>query len=226
MTDYYILFLTGLFGSLHCLGMCGPIILAYSFNPAGKNGKIIPHLYYNIGRMISYTIAGFILGLFGSLLFSIVPYQIYKFYFLLVGGSLIVLLGLGLMNIIPKFHLSFDGLHTKLTKSIFIKRLSNKTDITPLIIGLATILLPCGLFYPILLKAAMAGDAVSGGISMFVFSIGTVPLLFVLGFSSQFIGHKLRKTANYLAAAAVIIMGVMLIYKAFMFQKMMSCMCH
>ncbi len=226
MSDYYLVVLTGVFGSLHCIGMCGPIILAYSFDPSGLNGRLLPHVYYNVGRVVSYTLAGLIFGFIGSLLFSVIPYQVYKFYSLLIGGILIVFLGFGLMNIIPKFHLSFDGLHTKLAKSIFIKRLSNKTDLTPLVIGLATILLPCGLFYPILLKAAISGDYVSGALSMFFFSIGTIPLLFVLGFSSQFIGAKFRKIANYLAAVSIIIMGTMLIYKAFMFQKMMSGMPH
>jgi sulfite exporter TauE/SafE len=222
MNEYILVLATGFLGSLHCIGMCGPLVLAYSFNISKSSQKIIlfPHFLYNLGRIISYSFAGVVFGLFGKVVFLIIPYHTVKIWLLIVGGILMIIFGLGLLNLIPKLKFSFKVLESKRLKKLFANKLEENSSNSSFIIGLCTIFLPCGLFYPILLKSALSGNMIDGGLNMFFFSLGTVPALFILGLSSYIIGIKVRRISNYLAAGAIILMGILLIYKSFMFDMM------
>jgi sulfite exporter TauE/SafE len=186
----YLIFLTTGFtvGFGHCIGMCGPIVVSLSLNLKGKN-LFIPHLLYNMGRVITYTILGGVMGATGS--FTIVAAHIAGIQrgVLIFAGIIIIVMALGMSGWIPLGRVfgdyyNLDGLIPK-----SFKKLSQiKSTATYFPIGLLLGLLPCGPVYTALLAAAGAGmDAggvlvgiIKGMAVMISFGIGTVPALFLV----------------------------------------------
>ncbi|WCL48949.1 sulfite exporter TauE/SafE family protein [Leptospira sp. GIMC2001] len=171
-------FLQGLFGSVHCLGMCGPfVLLLHSRNGSG----IISNLIYNIGRSISYSTIGFLLGMvgFGSNKYFYADLGLY------LGSSLVLILGIGyIFPFFPKFF--NQGSPAFITKWVsgFLKRINN-VKILSFLIGIVSGLLPCGLLYPAYSLSLLTSHPVSGALVMFAFSLGTYPMIIGLGLSGQ-----------------------------------------
>ena len=215
--DLGLTFLAGVFGSMHCIGMCGAIVLAYS-SAAVKGGRgsgagITAHLLYNGGRVISYTLigglAGFVGGVVGSVE-SIGPG------FSVAAGSLMVIMGIFMLGIIRGRQVWEGGEQTwfrRMHISWVANLLSLNTSESRFYIGLLTPLLPCGLLYSMLLKAAATGSPWTGALTMFVFGAGIVPALLLTGMLSVYAGIRLRQYANRLAALTIILMGITLVLR-------------
>ena len=224
MVDYWLSFLAGLFSSLHCAGMCGAIVLAYSLqNRTGTTSpgfSVPPHLVYNGGRVLSYTLIGILLGMVGGGIYDL---RTVGHWFSICLGVVLVLSGIFALKIIPQIHLPGDINFTATTNNIFYRLfratfgrlLTAGTYRSQFLIGFITPLLPCGILYAMFLKAAGTGDAFSGGLTMMMFGLGIVPSLFIVGITSSFFGAKSRKIGEALAAITIIIMGIMLIMRAF-----------
>src|SRR3990172_6632187 len=100
-----LIFLTGLFGSMHCVGMCGAIVAAYStqdgFHAEPSGGKwrsFLKHCSYNFGRVLSYTIVGAVLGALGG---SLSGFRIVGEWFSAIAGILLMLSGIWMLKIFP-----------------------------------------------------------------------------------------------------------------------------
>ena len=103
--NYILIFLTGLFGSMHCVGMCGAVVAAYStqqtfqgISRAGKLSQFIKHFSYNFGRVLSYVFVGALLGAFGG---GFSGLQSAGEWFSTAAGALLVLSGIWMMRIFP-----------------------------------------------------------------------------------------------------------------------------
>lgn len=173
-------FTLGLFGSSHCLGMCGGISAAIGSQQQDK--KTIALGLYNLGRITSYTVAGLLAGLLGSLILS----QAYTGLLLLklFSGLLIILMGcylarwsLLLVNIEKCFSPIWRLIQPAATKTLSNPKLSGKF-ITGLIWGW----LPCGLVYSSLSWAITTGHAINASLIMLCFGLGTLPMMFATGF--------------------------------------------
>jgi sulfite exporter TauE/SafE len=227
MIELFAPFVIGFIGSGHCLGMCGPLILAYSFHVKGDRGQaklsgaspikkgLSHHLTFHFGRILSY-------GLFGALaaaLFYLVGSS--RFFInlrggvTLLGGSLMILLGLVLLKIMP-LPTSFSLLSVNSTS--FLKRLppvfihSQRLG-SRMALGIATGFLPCGLSWSMIVKAATTQNIEEGFLTMVAFGLGTLPVLFLAGFSASFLSLKTRVLGEKVAALSVIAMGLILIFK-------------
>jgi sulfite exporter TauE/SafE len=220
MVDYVAAFGIGLVGSLHCLGMCGPLVLAYSLNLRGGDGfrigqNSLHHSLFHLGRLTTY---GF-LGALAALLFYLADLD--RFFvqirgsMTLLGGVLMIGIGLVLLRILPlpqgMSHL-LAGSGTRWSgrmASLFQSReLKSKV-----VLGLATGFLPCGLSWAMIVKAATTQHVGSGFLTMVAFGLGTVPALFLTGFTASFFTFRLRTLGDKVAACSVIVMGAILVFK-------------
>jgi sulfite exporter TauE/SafE len=212
MIDYGLIFVTGLFTSLHCIGMCGAIVLAYSTTPLRTSAAsgFRFHVAYNGGRVLSYALLGAIVGMVGMTLSG---FERVAEIVAIVSGAIMIVAGLAMIGVLPiPTTLSLDGnrlgigkLHGTLMRgSSFGSKFS---------LGFLTPFLPCGILYAMLAKAATAGSAVNGALTMGVFGLGMAPSLMMLGGVSSFFSAKMRKGAEMLAAVTIIVMGVILVLR-------------
>lgn len=208
---------------MHCVGMCGVIVLGYSTQGIETNPSfsttLSSHLTYNAGRVLGYTLVGSMLGLVGGSLSNL---QTIGTWFSLCMGMLMILFGVFALRILPGLgfapELSFGqgtrNLFFKLYQSTFGTLIARKGLESKFYIGLMTPLLPCGLLYSMFVLAAGSGNLVSGGLIMMLFGLGIVPALVVTGFASTYFGYGLRRWGNKLAAVTIILMGMGMVWRA------------
>jgi len=194
---YATLFVIGLLTSVHCIGMCGGINLSQCINATGdrKLERLRPSFLYNLGRVISYTVIGGIVGGLGS----VISFNgIMRGAVAIFAGIFMIIMGLNMLHIFPwlrKFSL-------RMPKFLF-KNMRGKSN-SPLYVGILNGLMPCGPLQAMQLFALSTEDPVKGALSMMAFSIGTVPLMFTFGALSSIISKKL--TAKFMMFSAVLVM--------------------
>jgi sulfite exporter TauE/SafE/copper chaperone CopZ len=202
---YGMLFVIGLLTSLHCVAMCGGINISQcaSYKDQNYKYKFMPSILYNIGRVISYTLIGGIFGAFGSLI-SISEFA--KAMVSIISGVLMLIMGLNMLNIFPWLR----KLNPKMPKFLTNKFNKEKSKKGPLYVGLLNGLMPCGPLQAMQIYALGTGNFISGSMSMFLFSLGTVPLMFGLGALSSFLTSKFNHNMMKVSAALVIILGIIM----------------
>lgn len=200
---YGLLFVLGLLTSFHCVGMCGGITISQTIRYQNKNdagrlyGWLAPSTLYNTGRVASYTLVGAIVGGLGQVIsFS----GVWKGIIPLVGGVFMIIMGINLLGIFP-----FLRRTSIPVPKFFAKKVLGGNSYSPFYIGLLTGLMPCGPLQIVQLYALGTRSAVLGALSMFVFSLGTVPLLFSFGAMNTFI-HKKNLDRILKASALLVIM--------------------
>lgn len=206
---YGILFLVGLLTSLHCIAMCGGINLSqcvsYNFgnDNSGKFVKLKPSLLYNGGRVVSYTVIGGIVGALGSIVsFSGAAKGIVS----IISGAFMVIMGLNMLNIFPWLR----KLNPRMPKIFGNKIHNNNGKNGPFYIGLLNGLMPCGPLQAMQIYALGTGSFVAGALSMFMFSIGTVPLMFGFGAVSSMLSGKFTHKMMKVSAILVMVLGVVM----------------
>jgi len=177
---YFALFLIGLLGGTHCVGMCGGIVGALSMG-AGKRPLL--HLAYNFGRIISYALAGAIAGTLGGASLALSDQLPVRIMLFILANLMLVALGLYLIGITRALALT-ERLGQKLWRRLqpLTKRfLPARTAAQAFPLGLLWGWLPCGLVYSALVTALTSGSAVHGAGVMLAFGLGTLPNLLLAG---------------------------------------------
>ncbi|MEG6585301.1 urease accessory protein UreH domain-containing protein [Dendrosporobacter sp. 1207_IL3150] len=197
---YSLLFIIGIFTSLHCVGMCGGIMLSQSLNN-GSAGRyaVMPALSYNLGRLLSYTLLGGIVGAIGSVISLSLGFMsgvtIFAGLFMVLMGINIAgfTIGRKILNLIrlplPKINLSKPK--------------------TPFLVGLFNGFMPCGPLQTMQLYALSTGNALEGAATMFIFALGTIPLMLSFGSISAFLSKN--STAKLLKFSGIFIIALGLI---------------
>jgi len=206
---YGILFFVGLLTSLHCVAMCGGISLSQCVSyqvddgSPGKLSAFKPSLLYNSGRVISYTIIGGLVGALGS---SISFSGAAKGIVAVISGVFMVIMGLNMLNLFPWLR----KLNPRMPKIFGNKIHNNKGKYGPFYVGLLNGLMPCGPLQAMQIYALGTGSLMAGALSMFFFSIGTVPLMFGLGAVSSILSGKFTHKMMKASAVLVIALGVVM----------------
>jgi sulfite exporter TauE/SafE len=163
-------FLTGLLGSFHCAGMCGPIALAVPTIGKSTAQQLLSKVMYNLGRIVTYAILGSLLGTFGLGLKLAGMQQSIS----IAAGILIVLVAIFSTQTIEKW----IGNPFSLVKGNTISRLfQSPTLISVFTIGLLNGLLPCGFVYVGLIGSVATQHALEGALFMALFGLGTFPMM-------------------------------------------------
>ncbi|MGO9611786.1 MAG: sulfite exporter TauE/SafE family protein [Dissulfurispiraceae bacterium] len=221
---YVLMFMTGLLGGFgHCIGMCGPVVAAYSIGL--REQRYFAHLLYSLGRITTYSIMGGMIGMTGS--FLGVAGSIGKaqgVVVALVGGVMIVM-GLGITGWIKiprsKGKIAGNRLVSFLLRSMRLISEARGIGIYfPM--GLVLGFMPCGLLYTVLIAAAGAGAAasnqvkglLSGMVMLFLFGLGTVPALFLLGQLASTSTERIRGTLYKASGVLMIVAGIVFIYRS------------
>lgn len=205
---YGMLFLIGVLTSVHCVAMCGGICLSQCTNQTAKLGDqqnkfsaIRPSLLYNLGRIISYTVIGGIVGALGSVVsFS----GTMKGFVQILAGVFMVIMGLNMLNIFPWLR----KFNPRMPKIFANKINTQKASNSPLYIGILNGLMPCGPLQAMQLYALSTGSPIKGAIAMFLFSVGTVPLMFAFGALSSILNKKFTSKMMTASAMLVVVLGV------------------
>lgn len=199
--SYAVLFIAGLLTSIHCVGMCGGIMLSQTVRneSSTKFEAMKPSLLYNAGRVISYTILGGIIGAVGSV-FSLSFKS--KAAVQIIAGIFMIMMGLNMSG----FSL-FRKFQIKLPKSFC--KFKNKNG-SPFIVGLLNGFMPCGPLQTMQIFALGTGSAFGGAMSMLVFSLGTVPLMLAFGALSGILSKGYTKRILKLSGVMVIVLGLIM----------------
>lgn len=235
---YGLLFIVGVLTSFHCIAMCGGINLSQSLRkvgtevnvdvydpdaapadptaaggmiagskiPGGK--KILPGIMYNAGRVVSYTIIGGIVGAIGSAVSISGKAQGIV---ILVAGAFMIIMGLNMLGIFPFLR----KITPRLPKGLSTLILGKQKNRGPFIIGLLNGFMPCGPLQSMQLYALGTGSFFAGALSMFLFSVGTVPLMLGFGTLGALLSKKFSFKILKISALVVVLLGGGMIVRGF-----------
>lgn len=189
---YSMLVITGILTSIHCVSMCGAINLMATINNSQKRNLKKPILY-NLGRVISYTVLGGIAGHIGGVL-SI--NETIQGIIILFAAFIMFILALNMLGIIK----------LKLPKFKVRKKTNNS-----FLIGLLNGFMPCGPLLAMQAYALQTGSFYMGALSMFLFAIGTVPLMLFMSFVFNLAKGKRKILINKIAAVLILVLSVVML---------------
>ncbi len=201
-------FLLGIMGSFHCIGMCGPIALSLPLQGNSYFQKLLGGVLYNLGRAVMYGIIGGAFGLIGQG-FHLLGFQ--RWVSIIMGIILILSI---LFPIIFSGHkiIKLDFFVTPVRKAIQ-KLFTSQSYSGLFFIGTLNSLLPCGLVYVAVASAVTLGSAYYGMIYMFLFGLGTLPMMVGVVIIGNLISLSVRKRINYIIPYLVVIIGVIFILR-------------
>ena len=179
-SSYFALFLIGLLGGAHCIGMCGGIVSALSM---GEGSRPALHLAYNSGRIISYALAGAIAGALGGASLELADQLPVRIILFALANLMLAALGLYLMGVTRALAFSerFGQRLWRHVQPLTRRFLPARTVAQAFPLGLLWGWLPCGLVYSALVTAMTSGSALHGGGMMLAFGLGTLPHLMIAG---------------------------------------------
>lgn len=214
MPEWILIFVSGLLGSTHCLGMCGGFAVAIGGGSGSPGAALGRQLLYSAGRVATYSLAGAMAGFGGFWLAARVPALVnVQAVLALVAGLILVYEGLRAGGWWPRRRRAAANLPC-LARSFLAPLLKATGPTGPLVAGMATAFLPCGLLYAFLALASSTGSLWGGGLVMLSFALGTVPLMVAVGCLGPALlatarGQAWRRGLFRLAAVAVVVVGVM-----------------
>ena len=226
MSEFIAPFFIGLVGSLHCLGMCGPLVVAYSLHirpedpvrpmaiKAIWSQGFYHHLAFHGGRIITYSLLGGLAAMLSPMASFNQVIGDLRSGFTLGAGILMILLGMVLLKILPfpLLSLPFFG-SGSFWGRIFPPLFRSRSLSSKILLGMAAGFLPCMLSWAMIVKAATASHLLAGFLTMAFFGAGTVPALFFTGLPASLLSIRVRFLGERIAAASVIFMGLILIFK-------------
>ena len=243
--SYGMVLLIGLLTSVHCIAMCGGINLSQSLRGSGEWGvgngdrrssskrddnspdsrtklptpysllptpqsSLLPGILYNSGRLVSYTAVGVAVGALGSVIPGSDSNRFRTIVFLLA-GLFMVIMGINMLGLFPALRRFTPRLPQFLSKKID----GQKTRRGPLVIGILNGFMPCGPLQAMQVYAFSTGSPLRGGVAMFLFCLGTVPLMFALGAAGGILsgvkGMAFSRRAMQAGAMLVAAMGVVML---------------
>lgn len=216
-----VMFLTGLAGGFgHCIGMCGPVVAAYSLGE--ERLRYLHHILYNLGRTTTYMFMGAVVGLTGSFLVLTTSIEKIQTAIMIFAGLSIIIMGVAIGGWIPirKASGNSSWLSSIIGKTMELFK-GPRTAGTYYPMGIVLGFLPCGLTYTALLAAARASmDAenhfagmLQGAFMLFFFGLGTAPALLLVGRVVNYLGTKARDRLYKLASLIMILTGVYFVVK-------------
>nr|WP_298994776.1 sulfite exporter TauE/SafE family protein [uncultured Polaribacter sp.] len=199
----------GLLGSFHCIGMCGPIAFMLPVDREKPIKRFLQIASYHLGRLFTYSLIGLLFGFLGK-----------GFYFFGFQQQLSIIVGLLMILVIlfPKI-LQRLSLSKKIStvilkiKNSLGKELRKKGNDTFFTIGFLNGFLPCGLVYMAIFGALTTSNAFTGSLYMFLFGIGTIPLMTAFVYLGNFTKDNFRKNIQKAIPVMVVFIGALFIVR-------------
>jgi len=216
LVDLFLpMFTLGLVTSLHCVSMCGPMVLTYALKgteDASVARRVIPNVAYQGAKIASYMLVGLVLGAVGSAfnLDALRPYA------MVLAGIFMIVLALGMTGRVawaaklqprpPRFLVR--ALSGTRRKAVADAEAGHASLATPITFGLLTGLMPCAPLMAAQLNAAATGNAASGALAMLAFGLGTAPLMLGFGTASSLIPPRFKERVMVVLAIVVLLFGI------------------
>ncbi len=209
MNDLIVVFIIGLFGSAHCIGMCGGFVVAMGQLHGGSGrARAMQSLYY-VGKTMTYTVFGAVAGAFGAAVGAAIGGVQDALSIAL--GIVIVLIGLSLAGVFSRLRALPTVPGVQALSGAIGKLLQRRSGASLFALGALNGLLPCGLVYALLVKAAATGSVVGGAATMAVFGLATVPALYILSLSSGLMRPLWRNRLSRIGGVLVVVLGLLTI---------------
>ena len=202
-------FMIGMVGSLHCIGMCGPLALSLPMSEKAGPAKFFGALLYNMGRVVTYSVFGLVFGLIGK---SVALFGFQQWLSVIMGVLIIFFIvfpraisGKYAQNTVSRF---FEKIRGALGGLFFKKKLSSL-----FFIGILNGLLPCGLVYMAVAGAVATGDIPRSILFMAFFGLGTLPAMWSVTFFGNFITIGIRQKIRKVYPYMMMLMACLLILR-------------
>jgi len=203
-------FILGLLGSFHCIGMCGPIAFVLPLDRSSKSKMVFQTFLYHFGRLITYSTVGFLFGFIGKGLYLAGFQQRLS----ILMGIIMILAVIIPAKVFNKFSFTKPIYKiigkVKQQLGIYLNKKSNKSIF---LIGFFNGFLPCGLVYMALIGAIATSTPFSGSFYMFLFGLGTVPMMTLVIFAGNFLKVSLRNKIQKVIPVFVVIIGLLFILR-------------
>lgn len=199
--SYGTAFIIGLIASVStCMAVVGGLVLSMSANYAKEGNKVRPQILFHVGRLIAFLVLGGVIGAVGSV------FQIGMLGTFILGiavSIVLLVLGINLLDVFPWV----DKLQPRFPEFLGnrvhgLKQLEH--TLAPVLVGVATFFLPCGFTQSMQIYTLSTGSFWVGAITMFVFALGTLPVLALLSFSSLGV-HKKAQSGVFFKSAGLIV---------------------
>lgn len=214
--DLLLLFGASLLGSAHCVGMCGPYVsmCTAQFLPRGatRAARFALRALFNLGRIATYGLIGLVVGAFGQIAQAVATRLGVTGIVAIVAGVAALIFGFSMIGWMQDPARLLAGVRVQRWLVAGRLRLQQaRPTVAPLLLGALQGLLPCALVYAAASRAAVAGSAGMGAVTMVVFGLGTVPAIFALTVVPQVLLRRIQ--TRRLAGALLAVLGVLLILR-------------
>ncbi|MFN3840579.1 MAG: sulfite exporter TauE/SafE family protein [Cyclobacteriaceae bacterium] len=207
-------FLLGFTGSLHCIGMCGP--LAVQVQAANKNFLLFNRILYNVGRVLTYSLLGLLAGTFGHIM-EVSGWQ--GWFSILLG----VLIFSGLVfNWVEKWIIPGTLSVISALKQGISKFLQSKSAGSSLLMGILNGVLPCGLVYAAIVLSLVQTNWLHSVLVMMVFGLGTVPAMFAVAWSYGILTRLLPVPVKKIQVYFIGVMAFLLVWRGASIEGLFS----
>ncbi len=214
--EFSAMFGLGLVSSLHCVQMCGPIVLSYSL-PLAKAGSrqqmLAAHAAYSLGRVGTYSMLGALAGIAGGGLNLVSRLGGIANGARICAALALIVAAVLISGVVPQSQLIQIGPVSRFSRAAG-RVLLSPSPLRKLGLGLLFGLLPCGLVYAALLKSVETGNATGGALTMAAFGLGTATTLTSFGIVSSAVSMRIGRWGNVLSAICIAIMGLFLLWRA------------
>ncbi len=206
----YTAFILGLLGSFHCIGMCGPIAFALPIDRTSKGKMIFQTMLYHLGRLITYSLIGVLFGVIGKGLYLAGFQQRLS----ILMGIIMIITVIIPISIFNRFNIT-KPIYKLIGKvkqqlGLYLHKKSNKSIF---LIGFFNGFLPCGLVYMALIGSIATSNAILGASYMFLFGLGTVPMMALAVYAGNFLKVSLRNKIQKAIPIFIVIIGLLFILR-------------
>lgn len=209
IAEFSLIFVSGVLGSAHCIGMCGGIAATMSLGTRSVTGALLRQGCWSLGRTLTYMFLGVMAAAVGAKFLKSQGNAIWlQAMFAIVAGLLLIIQGLHAGGWLSWRVRRRSGIPC-VTRTVFSQFFRGGSSIGVLIAGLLTGFLPCGLVYSFLALAASSGSVAKGLLIMLSFGLGTIPVMLVTGAGLSLATIGIRRKLIRVAAVSVVVTGLM-----------------
>jgi hypothetical protein len=219
MTYYLLVFVAGMAGSFHCIGMCGGFACALGSGPHARRAALVRHLLYNSGRAATYAFIGVVAGSLGALAVGSHahasalggPFDTGQRVLAIVAGLLMIVMALQLFGLLQRLHGVLVGFGGSTLVVALRSLLHARGPAAPLAFGVINGFLPCPLVYAFAAQAASTAAPLPGFLTMAAFGLGTFPAMLLMGGIGTLLRPVWRRRGVWLAGSFILVLGLVTI---------------
>lgn len=208
---YLVIFIAGVAGSFHCIGMCGGFACALGRHPAGRTATLVRHLLYNTGRLASYAFIGLLAGALGAAVIghdasgalSLAPRLL-----AVVSGLLMIAMALQFFGWPARLPRALSGFNGLTIGGPLRSLLATPGHSAALAFGVFNGFLPCPLVYAFATQAAASASASTGVLTMIAFGLGTYPAMLLMGGIGNLLRPAWRRRGVRAAGTFIMVLGL------------------